>query len=505
MTDQQTALIEALQEADAWEDATRPIEVIETHISWVFLTGKYAYKIKKAIRLPFVDFSTLERREACCHDELELNRRLAPELYLDVVPIGGTPSEPRPGSGPPIEFAVRMKQFAVDATADRLVRGDALTPAHFTEFAAGIADFHSGLEATTATAASEVILDNLAEVDAALASTTDPDLPALLARVRDEVGRLDTGLRDRTDQGHVRECHGDLHLGNIALIEDRLIAFDCLEFDRALRSIDTIDETAFLWMDLLAHERPDLAFAFLNAWLEASGDFAGLPYLRLYAVHRALVRAKVAAIAQDGETPVRPDQRARAYLGAAAAQLDVSAPRLIITRGLSASGKSTVARQLAPRLGAIHCRSDVERKRLHDMQATDRSGDGIDAGIYSKQASDATYARLADVARTALAARFPVVVDAAFLSAARRRQFRDLARAAGLSFLILDCTAPEAVLRTRLADRRGDASDAGIQVLERQFATVEPISGDEEAVCLTVDTHQGADIAELARRIAARD
>jgi hypothetical protein len=504
MIDDQTTLIEALQSPEPYEHGPDTIELVETHISWVLLTGRYAYKIKKAVRLPFLDFSTLALRERYCHDELDLNRRLAPDLYLDVIAIGGTPKAPRIGAAPPIEFAVRMKQFPANATADQLIRADALTATDFATLAERLAGFHAGLEPSSSVAADKTILENLDELEAALQADDGSSVPALVAAMRDEVERRLPTLRDRAHTGFVRECHGDLHLGNIARIDERLVPFDCLEFDRELRTIDPIDETAFLWMDLLAQARQDLAFAFLNAYLETSGDFAGLRILRLYAAHRALVRAKVAAIAQDGEPPVRPGKQARAYLGTAAAQLGQSGPCLIITSGLSASGKSTIARQLAPLLGAVHCRSDVERKRLHGMVPTERRGDAVDRGLYAPAATAATYTRLAEAAGAALGGRIPIIVDAALLSRDRRTLFRALAREYAVPFLILRCEASTDTLRARIAARKGDASDANLEVLEHQLATADVIDSAEQAVTLTVDTGSEVEIRRLAAIVAGR-
>src|SRR5690606_6028810 len=296
----------------------------------------------------------------------------------------------------------------------------------------------------------------------------------------------------RKRQGWVREGHGDLHLANVVVLDAQVTAFDCIEFDPGLRWIDVQNDAGFLAMDLLAHERADLAFAFLDAWLGELGDYGGLAVLRYYLAYRAVVRELVASIrrAQRAES-TEPSRYARL----ATRLLDTQEPRLLITHGVSGSGKSFLARELLGRAGAIRIRSDLERKRLHGLDPHSRSHSALDEGLYGADASQRTYARLLELAAISLDAGWPTIVDATFLRAADRAPFRRLAAERGVPFSILACRADEPVLRARIEARlaRGvDPSDADLRVLERQLARRDALHDDERASAIVVDTSQGA-------------
>lgn len=496
MSSDQTILSDALRSPDAYPHETSAIELIETHISWVLLTGRYAYKIKKPVQLPFVDFSTLDRREHFCHEELRLNSRLAPEIYLDVVPIGGTQDKPRIASTPPIEFAVRMHQFPFEATADRLIEAGSLAADELLALAVRIADFHQSLEPEATADPASAILENLDELLRLACEPETSVLEPLADRMRDQVHRLRPALSARIDTGAIRECHGDLHLGNVARFGERLVPFDCLEFDRTLRTVDVIDEVAFLYMDLASHDRRDLAFAFLNRYLESTGDYAGLRLLRLYAAHRALVRAKVALIAASAA--------ADRYLRTAESMLADSQPQLLITVGLSGSGKTTVARKLAQALGSVHVRSDIERKRLSGVDSLTDAGAKPDRGIYRPAVTDATYDALQQAAEAALDGGLTVIVDATFINRDRRKLFSELAATQRATFRILHCTASEETLRERIRQRRHagtDPSDADESVLANQLKRADPLSNDEELSSLVIDTERAIDYAEITASV----
>jgi predicted kinase len=301
----------------------------------------------------------------------------------------------------------------------------------------------------------------------------------------------------------VRECHGDLHLANAVLIGDEVTAFDCIEFDPALRWIDVMSDVAFLTMDLRAHGRNDLAFRFLDTYLQRSGDYPGVRVLRFYEVYRALVRGLVGRVrSRSADAASLP--AGRDYLACAQRLVQTAggSARLLITHGLSGSGKSTVARQLLALAGAIRLRSDVERKRLFGLAALQRSAEqSVD--IYTPDASRLTFDRLKECARTALQAGYPVIIDAAFLRRAERRAFQALAAELRVPFAILDCRASEAQLRQRVTARSvvgDDASEANVNVLERQLASHEPLDGDERAVALEVVTDEPVDVAALCAR-----
>jgi aminoglycoside phosphotransferase family enzyme/predicted kinase len=514
-------LIERLREPRRYPHAADGIELIETHISWVLLAGEYAYKLKKPVDLGFLDFTSLEARRRYCLEELRLNRRTAADLYLEVVPIGGSPADPLVGATPAIEYAVKMRRFDQDALLDRVARRGGLEPATVDRLADAVAAFHAtAARATQASgfgtpervrAPAEQNFDQLA----ALAGAADE--VAELAALRRWTGREFAARRDaieaRRRAGFVRECHGDLHLGNVALIGGRPVPFDCIEFNDDFRWIDVMSEVAFLVMDLVDHRLDALAWRCLNRYLEATGDYEGLAVLRFHLVYRALVRAKIAGIrARQGGL----DEAARSalaaqrrdYLALARRLADDARPAIVLMHGLSGSGKTTAAQAVVETLGAVRVRSDVERKRLLGLGALERTGAALDSGAYGPDATRRTYERLRAAARAIVDAGLPAIVDAAFLRRADRDAFRALARGLGVPFAIATCVAPEAVLRERVAAREragADASEASVAVLERQLATHEPLAPDErvEAVAFRADGDDAAAIRALAGRIAA--
>jgi hypothetical protein len=490
----------------------RRCKVEETHISWVLLAGNDAYKIKKSLDLGFLDFSTLEARHFYCTEELRLNRRLAPNLYLDVVAIGGSPEQPVLGGEPAIEYAVHMRRFPRSAMMDRLLEDGQITTAHIDKLAATIARFHAALPPAAAdspfgsTAAIQaVVLENFAQLAPSLEAPADL---ALLEQVRLASEREFTAceplFRQRAAAGSVRECHGDLHLGNIVLLDDTPVPFDGIEFSTTLRWIDVISEIAFTVMDLLQRGQPQLAWRFLNAYLEGSGDYAGISVLRFYLAYRAMVRAKVAAIRANQEDAAQARQElaaCRSYLALAHDCLTRRRPALIITHGLPGCGKSTFAQIALERLGAIRVRSDVERKRLFGLDALADSRSQTGTGIYGEQTTRRTYARLHELARGLLAAGFPVIVDAAFLRHAERENFRALAREMGAPFIIASLRTDEAVLAERLAQRssrRDDASEADASVLRTLQAAQEPLQEEELAAAVTFTNNGDTDALRAA-------
>jgi aminoglycoside phosphotransferase family enzyme/predicted kinase len=490
-------LIEALQEPGRFDHPVERLELLETHISWVLLTGPYAYKIKKPVDLGFLDFSTLARRRHFCDEELRLNRRLAPRLYRDVVPITGSPSEPRVGgSGEPIEYAVRMVQFPQAALLDRVLAAGDLSPARVDAMARAIADFHAGAAVASPEQpygepdlVFQPVRENFIQVDPLVEAPVER---ARLERLRDwSINRyqeLQDILRKRKDDGWIRECHGDLHLGNMLLDGDAVTAFDCLEFSPALRWIDVQSDLAFLLMDLAEHGADRLARRLLDGYLARTGDYGGLALLPFYRVYRALVRAKVAAIrlAQAGGN----SGELHDYLALAERLRRPRQPFLLITHGLSGSGKSHVAGALVERLGAVRLRSDVERKRLLGRDADSATPDADKAAVYGDQLTARTYDRLETLAHTVLDAGTPAIVDATFLKRGQRAAFAALADALRVPFAILDVATPEPVLAERLALRARDGDDpseADLEVVALQRAAAEPLGDDERARTVLVD------------------
>ena len=493
----QGKLVAALLESRRYPHTARAVRLIETHISWVLLAGRYAYKIKKALDLDFLNFTALEARHFYCTEEIRLNRRLAPNIYLDVIPIGGGPEAPELGAQPAIEYAVRMKRFASARQMDRLLARGKILPMHMDNLAAKLAHFHGELSAAapnsafgSTTAIRSAALQNFEQMQLLLTKPRDRDAVAALRHATEiAYAACERCFGERHEQGYVRECHGDLHLGNIVLIGEEPVPFDGIEFNPALRWIDVMDEVAFTVMDLLHCRCHDFAYRFLNAYLEATGDYGGVPVLRFYVAYRAAVRAKVSAIrAFQAGLSKRGTADAlatcRSYLALAGSLLNEGNPALVITHGLPGSGKTTFAQAALERLQAIRIRSDVERKRLFGLPPLANSRSDVGGGMYSADATRRTYARLYELARKLLVAGFPVIVDAAFLKQEERKQFRELASGLSAPFAIASMRASEANLRARIVQRRNranDASEAGIAVLETLQAVQEPLSPQELA------------------------
>jgi aminoglycoside phosphotransferase family enzyme/predicted kinase len=480
------------------------LPIVETHISYVLLGGEYAYKVKKAVNLEFLDFTTLEKRRFYCEEELTLNRRLAPSIYLDVVPITGSLGSPGnnvapilEGQGSPLEYAVKMRQFDQDGLLSRVLARDELTSERVDEIAAEVASFHGRTARAGANLPygrpEQVIAPARQNFSQMVDVVSDPDDRAILEQLRTwtdaEANRCRQVFEARNRDGYVRECHGDLHLGNIALISGRVTLFDCIEFNPSMRWIDVMSDVAFLVMDLRDRKRPDLAARFLNAYLELTGDYAGLAVLRFYVTYRALVRAKI-AILRLAQTTSGDDRQGliaeyRGYLALAVAATGRPHPVLLITHGVTGSGKTTRAQAVVDSMGAIRIRSDVERKRLQGLQTLARTSSAPGEGLYTSDRDRQTYDRLAELARTVVAAGYTAIVDAAFLQRWQRDLLKDVAVDLNVPFTIADCSAPEPVLRERVMRRieRGrDASEATIDVLEHQLAHADPLSSEELAL-----------------------
>lgn len=489
--------IRGLFESDAYPHPVGKIQLIETHISWVFLTGEYAYKIKKPVDLGFLDFSTLERRKFFCEEELRLNRRTSGEFYLDVVPVGMSNGRPVIGHLPAVEYAVRMRQFPPGARLDRRLAAGQVSASDLQGLATQLADFYKRVPVAAendptmaAERACAPALHNFEHIHGDhISRESRLRIDAVETWTRAQAMALDSVFLQRAADGFIRECHGDLHLANLFAWEGRIYPYDCLEFNPDLRWIDQASDIAFLVMDLMARGRTDLAYVFLNTWLEESGDYGGLAVLRFYLVYRSMVRLKVAAIQTrllhedaQGEHAIK----ARLYLDLARHLMDRPAhPRLVIMHGLSASGKTHASNRLVPALPAIRLRSDLERKRLHGLSRHHHQKSGIDTGLYSEAGTEATYGKLLADCKTGLNAGFNMIADATFGRREWRLRFLDMARAIGAEPTIVVCSAPVETLRQRIRERAAeglDESDATLEVLERQLADFEPLDADERRV-----------------------
>jgi len=487
-----TPLIEALLKPGAYPHPVSGVSLVETHISWVLLAGEFAYKIKKPVKLPFLDFSTLAQRAFFCREELRLNRRFAPEIYLDVVGIYNTPELPQwQGADEPFEYAVKMRRFDEAGRLDRLCDRGELAPSHLSDLAESLCAFHQAAAHAAADtrfgSAGAILLQALENFDELQQELADSDLLTRLAVLKAwtlaQHAELSALLEARKRLGRVRECHGDLHLANLVLLDGRVRLFDGIEFNDDLRWIDVASDIAFTYMDLLAHQQPGLANWFVNEVLSHSGDVELVRVLRFYAVYRALVRAKVAAIRRDqthgGDRDVRVD------LALAEQLATVPLQRLVITHGLSGCANTFVTNQLLQSdqvALTVRLRSDVERKRLVGLESTGRSGSAVGEGIYTPQEHERTYARLIELSQLLLGAGCSVIVDATFLQRADRDAFSTLAQAHGAAFAILAPQADPDQLRERILARNAlgtDASEATLEVLAHQMRTLEPLGAEE--------------------------
>lgn len=394
-------LVQALLEPQRYPHAVARVELVETHISWVLLAGEFAYKLKKPVKLPFLDFSTLAQRQQGCLDELRLNRRYAPDIYLDVVGIFNTAQDPQfEGPGAAIEVAVKMRRFDDAMRLDRVCARGELKPEHLSDLADTLVAFHNAAVIAPLTsrfgAPALVMAPALTNFEGLLRRLPDAvmqaRLAALLAWTETQFTQLLPLLQARKQAGRVRECHGDLHLANLVLIDQRVRLFDGIEFNEDLRWIDVASDIAFTYMDLLAHAQPGLADWFVDEVLSRSGDYEAARVLRFYAVYRALVRAQVAAI-RTQQTQATKDSEADVqivtYL-ALAERLSAPPPvRLVITHGLSGCGKTVASSQLLQSDGqasTLRLRADVERKRLFGLPSTARSNPVVNADLYTPAA-----------------------------------------------------------------------------------------------------------------------
>ncbi len=507
----QQQLIMSLLKIDRYPHQVRSVRLVETHISWLLLAGRYAYKIKKAVDFGFLDFTELSARRFYCDEEIRLNLRLAPQLYLDTIPIGGTSAEPligdSPGNNPIIEYAVRMRRFAISKLMDGMLGRGLVTISHMDSLARIMASFHTRLPPSVDDSgygtAESIRLPERQNFDQ-IAALFDKASQEAVARIRKlserEFNRCEPLFELRRTQGRIRECHGDLHLGNIVLLRGIPTPFDGIEFNPALRWIDVMSEMAFLVMDLLCHDRSDLAYRLLNTYLEHTGDYQGIGVLRFYTAYRAVVRTKICAFSlnkNDISLIAGESQPCRHYLAFAENHLAWRRPVLLITHGLPGCGKTAISQIALERFSAIRVRSDVERKRLFGLEALQKSSPHLN--LYTPEATLRTYDRLFGAARVALEAGYPVIVDAAFLRHAERAQFQALANELKLPFIILDIQAQLTTLRARVQQRRhgaNDASEADLAVLEKLQDCREPLQPDELR-CAVKFVNEGA-LGELA-------
>ena len=494
-----TTLPESLCDVKAYpNESVESVVLYETHISWIFLAGEHAYKVKKPLKLNFLDYSTLEQRKHHCQEEVRLNSRYAKGLYLGVVPItlrGGHCCVD--GLGEVVDFAVKMLRFPEGSLLSDRLDHDELRFDEVIELSRTIARFHHDASVAdrhhcwgSPNSILENAFDNIRDLRASFLYESFSETLNEIGDWSDEFfSEHQLGFSQRRVSGFIRECHGDLHLANVVQWCDQFVPFDGIEFNDEFRWIDVMSDAAFLGMDLAVRGRPDLSHSFLNGYLEQTGDHASLPILRWYLIYRAMVRAKVAAITaaqHPPKTSIHADsvQDCHLHLNYAHRLTRPSQPNLWITHGVSGSGKTTGSEMIVQHHGAIRLRSDIERKRHFGLHPDQHPKTSIKHKVYCESANQATYTRLERLARGILRAGYSVVVDATFLKREHRDRFAQLAKHEASEFHIVDFQADEAVLRRRVTDRLAqgkDASDADIDVLESQLASQEPLTSSELA------------------------
>jgi aminoglycoside phosphotransferase family enzyme/predicted kinase len=521
-------LINALLKPSFYNHAVDKIELVETHISWIILTGEFAYKIKKPVNFGFLDFSTLQKRRFYCEEELRLNRRFAPQLYLDLITITGTEDLPTlTGTGDALEYAVKMKQFPSAALLSNMLDNGDLRERHMDRLAQTLADVHlTAAVAETESrfgsleAVSQPVSENFQQLREQLQA---PEILQQLEKLESWSNaaeqRLQTEISKRKQQGYIRECHGDLHLGNIIMLQEKIIPFDCLEFNENLRWIDVLSEVAFLIMDLDDHQRTDLSRRLLNKYLEFTGDYSNLGILQYYMVYRAMVRAKVNALqlnqaTLDQEKIDSTLSECKSYITLGNLYIAERKPLLIITHGFSGSGKTTISQFILEALPVIRIRSDIERKRLFKDQISGINEENknnvnqseINSGMYTKEKSDLSYEHLRKLAEDIILAGQSVIVDAAFLLAEQRQHFSQLASLLNVPFRIIDCHADHAILEQRIQERQiygDDASDASLDILLHQQENHDPLTEKEITQSFSMDRTEASSIKTVTDHLLA--
>ena len=503
-------LLRELQDPQSYPDPVERVEVRQTHISAVFLAGEYVYKVKKPVQFSFLDFSTLEKRYYYCHREVELNRRLAPDVYLDAVPIVTEGDRLKvDGEGEPIEWAVKMRRLPESALLENfLSTGDGALKL-IQRLARRLADFHAGASTRPElshfgefAAISKNILDTLPVASQHQSDIISPTvLKSLEDLIRRELGERRALIEQRASQGLPCDAHGDLHLDHVYVSpgESKTTEFcivDCIEFNDAFRYIDPIADVSFLIMDLKFHGFRDLATELANAYLAASGDKTGGLLLPLYVSYRAAVRAKVDSLQlEEQEIPpaekMRAAQRARAHWLLALSELEAPGrrPCLVVIGGLPGTGKSTLAAELGQRADLSVIRSDVVRKRIAAAETADPSHAGhFQSGIYTPEWTSRTYAECLNQARQHLQHGQRVIVDATLSTEQHRLAFLNLAADFAVPHVGLLCHAAPEVVRERLAQRKNDASDADWDIYQKAALNWEPFGNVTQPYWSTIET-----------------
>jgi uncharacterized protein len=488
---------------------TTPIKLMQTHASTILLTGEFAYKLKKPVNFGFLDYSTLEKRQYFCQEEIRLNQRGAEKLYLEVVSIVKQGNKYHLGSdGEIVDYAVKMVQFPQENLLSNMFEAATITVADIEEMGRVVADYHNRAQTNRYISSfgsidriKQSIDDNYHQtekyIDRIQTQQQFTETKAYTDRFLSAYPQL---FCDRIVGGFIRECHGDLHLRNICRWHNQILLFDCIEFNEPFRFVDTMYDVAFVVMDLEARGRKDFANRFLNTYAEQTGDWAGLQVLPMYLSRQAYVRAKVTSFLLD-DPGISIQERAAAaqtagdYYRQAWEYTHARQGRLIVLSGLSGAGKSTLGKQIAQQLGGVHLRSDAVRKHLAGMPLTSKGDDSL----YTPEMTANTYQGVLALGSKLAAQGFTVILDAKYDRRSLRAAVVDLAQAEGIPLQTIHCTAPEHVLRDRLAHRTGDIADATVDLLASQQAAWEDFTPAERDYVTTVDTTQ--DLSTFIRQI----
>lgn len=512
-------LIKNLQNKTLYDYAIDSFTVLETHCSYVILTGKYAYKLKKAVDFGFLDYSDLNKRKHFCEEEVARNQGLAGDIYLTTLPIYGTPDAPSlNGTGDVIEYMVKMHEFPQQNLLSKLQQENKLSTSIIDKLADNLAQFHLATKAVandniigSSRHAHQQTLDNFSQTRPLLTDAADiNELDHVQRLAEQQFQRIKTIIDQRKQTGFVKECHGDVHLNNIVLINDNPVIFDCIDFNDDFCWTDTMADLAFITMDLDEFGEHHYSWQLLNRYLEITGDYDGLNVLGYFQSYRAMVRAKVAMFTlvncDDTAEKHRQYSRYQGCLELAAQYLQPRPRQLVITCGVSASGKSTLAKACSTAADMIYICSDRERKRIANIALKQDCTAEVLAGIYAPSHTEKTYQALLELAKTCLQAGYPVIIDATFCQQQYRQLFASLAAELNINFTILYCNAPEKTLRQWLSARtQADEkiSEATQDVLTMQLQQFENPLLTEATQTLEVDTTKPESFVTIQQQLNA--
>lgn len=504
MTADLPEVVRAMLRPEIYPEKPSHVEMEQTQMSFVFLAGKYAYKIKKPVNLGYLDYTTLEKRHFFCEQEIKLNRRLCREAYLEVVPLTGDKGGiALAGSGEILEYAVKMLRLPRDRMMPFLLERDEFLPEMVTELAGKLAEFHTAAETNPVIrsfGSLETIRintdENFYQTESYIGRTINLRQYRLIKdytqRFLQDYSML---FRGRVESDRIRDCHGDLHAQHICF-NNGICIFDCIEFNDRFRYSDVASDIAFLAMDLDHFGRADISRRLSREYAEKSRDRRLKDLLKFYKCYRAYIRGKVGSFKYD-DPYITAEEReqvledARSYFELAEAY-SRQRPILFITVGLVGSGKTTLSRALARRLGAIVISSDVIRKQLASIPVAEHRFEEMESGIYSADFSRLTYDKLMSEAREILLEGDPVILDASFIRREDRLKAKTLAEETGADFFMLECALDEASTRQRLSRRLQEVSisDGRWEIYQQQRKKFEPVNEAPSGRHFIIDTSQ---------------